>query len=474
MDIQVSDGRVPGIVDLFLEIAKIPRPSGREGAVAEFVLGWAKARGLEGRRDTAGNVRLDLPATAGREGEGAVILQAHLDMVAAPDPDGTPVPVLAADGRTLRAERSTLGADDGIGIAIILSVLADPPASHPALRAIFTVEEETTMVGAENLDVSWLEGAQGLLNVDWERAGEACVASAGCKILTLSRKFGSWEPAPAAHAYTVALRDFPGGHSGMDIGRGVPNPILVLAKSMALGLSTLRPRIHAFVGGSAGNAIPQNAILTFTSNHPGTPHDLTTLRGVLLAGAPAGASIPVGALGTEAKASVYCLSAEDSAEFLELLGRCPSGVLKAGEGGCPEVSANIGIASLMHAVPNAPARVVVTVRAHSDEALAEWCEAYRRLGAELGFECTPPEGAAPWNPAPSAWVDKAVAAGTGCRAVKAHVGLECSAFWRKMPGLPMVSIGPTVEHPHSLNETLDTGTVAATADQVRKVAAGLA
>ncbi|MBQ9345195.1 MAG: hypothetical protein IJT88_08295 [Kiritimatiellae bacterium] len=472
MQIQVADQRAQDIIERFLEIAAIPRASGHEGALAQYLLDWAAARHLRSEQDKAGNVRIDLPATAGRAAEGAILLQAHMDMVAAPDPDGVPAPVLAPDGKTLRARHSTLGADDGIGIAIILSILDSPPASHPALRALFTVEEETTMAGAEALSPDWLADAQGLLNIDWEEAGVACVASAGCKLLTLSRMFESWTPVSAAHAYSVALRDFPGGHSGLDIGRGIPNPVLVLARAMSLGLEVLAPRLHAFVGGSAHNAIPQNAIATFTSDHPETPRYLTVLRAALLASAPPQASIPVGPLGTAARASVLCLSAADSALFLQFLGQCPAGVLKANADGSPAISANVGIASLMNAVPDAPAQVVVNIRAHETAELDEWCAVYRRLGAEYGFDCSAPQGAPPWNQKPSAWVDRVLAlGGAGWRAVKAHVGLECSAFAQKAPDLPLVSIGPTVLHPHSLAETLDTDTVADIAILIRTVIA---
>ena len=473
--IRVADERAQGTVERFLEIAGISRASGQEEGMGRWLLAWARERGLAAERDGMGNVRIDVASSAGRESEGAVILQAHQDMVAAPDPDGLPEVMLDADGRTMRARASTLGADDGIGIAIILGILESPPESHPALRAIFTTEEETTMRGAEGLREDWLEGAQGLLNVDWETAGEACVASAGCKIIELSRVFESWEEAPGAHAYVVALRKYPGGHSGMDIGRGVPNPVLVLARSMGLGLEVLRPRLHAFVGGMAGNAIPQNAIATFMSDHRETPTYLTTLRGALLAAAPAGAEIPIGPAGSAAKATMRCLSAEDSAVFMALLGKCPAGVLKSDAEGRPEVSANVGAVSLMSAVPNTAARIVVTVRAHEERELAEWCEAYRRLGEEFGFECSAPKGAEPWKTEPSAWLDRVVAAGgLGFRAVKAHVGLECSVFARKMPGLPMASVGPTIRHPHSLNETLDTGTITETEALLRQVIEGRA
>ncbi|MBQ7251541.1 MAG: M20/M25/M40 family metallo-hydrolase [Kiritimatiellae bacterium] len=421
------------ILSIFAAISTIPRPSKKEGAVREAIAAWAEARGWKTAVDAAGgSLRIDCPATRGFAKASRVILQAHLDMVLAGNLDAHTPPelLLSPDGKTLRARGTSLGSDDGIGLALALHAMASA-APHGPLRAVFTTDEESGMSGARALPAEWLADARYLFNIDWEEAGEACVSSAGARTLVLSRR---GETAPvAAEPARLSVSGLPGGHSGADIDRGIPNALLALGGAIG---AKRAPRLVSFAGGRAPNAIPADAEAGLVRPRKGAP-------------------------------LVPAFTQEETRNFLALLRELPNGVLARDGDGKVEDSSSLGIASAD--AKTARMRLTLHIRSHTEEGMERVRRAVAACAARHGFQTKAGEATAPWRVPETAGV-RALAAkaaegvfGAPFRFTKAHVGLECGIFAEKAPRLEILSFGPTLRFPHSTRETLAVDTVGPTA-----------
>ena len=259
---KVSELNPRRVFEIFDQITKIPRPSKKEGKIRQYLLDFAKEHGLEAKTDEIGNVEILKPASEGHGDAPTVILQGHMDMVCESndksfDFENNPITTIV-DGEWVRADGTTLGADNGIGVAAALAVLTDPDLVHGPLKALFTMDEETGMTGAFNIDPSMLEG-QILINLDSEDDAEIFVGCAGgvdtvCTF-TYKRSF-----APKDFNYfKISIEKGQGGHSGGDIhlGRANANKLLArflfdLSKKYELALSEID-------GGNLRNAIPRAA-----------------------------------------------------------------------------------------------------------------------------------------------------------------------------------------------------------------------
>ena len=269
-----------GIVDTFRAISRPPHPSGQEGAAADAVAALLSGLGLGTERDGAGNLLCRVPAAPGREGAPELVLQGHLDMVcaAAPgsgwNPQTDPVTVVEADGFLRSDGRSSLGADNNLGNAAVLWLLASGKLRHGPLRLLFTTAEEVGLEGAKQVSPAWLAGAGYLLNTDGFHLGRAVVGSAGGRRERWRAPLDT-VPAPDAPAWRITLSGGLGGHSGDDINRGRANPIKLLAALLA-GMPG--GRTASLEGGAAFNAIPAWAQAVVLCRD--TP-DLSPLEGAL-------------------------------------------------------------------------------------------------------------------------------------------------------------------------------------------------
>ena len=254
----------------FHQLTQIPRPTHQEEAVEQYILDEAGRLGLEAERDARGNILVRKAASAGRENEPGVILQAHLDMVPQKNKDSShdfskdPIRTIV-DGDWVHADGTTLGADNGIGAAMILSVLADESLNHPPLEALFTASEEIGLEGAQEVQAGWLKGSI-LLNLDYEDEGELCIGCAGAVngSYTLPLQYESL----AGQGHHLHVRGLKGGHSGIEIHLQRGNAIKILART----LQTLQDdtanalRIVNLEGGDLRNAIPREADALITLN----------------------------------------------------------------------------------------------------------------------------------------------------------------------------------------------------------------
>jgi dipeptidase D len=259
----VSSGLEPALLwKRFFELMQIARPSKEESAAREHVLAWASARGLGGRVDAAGNVVVAVPATPGREQAAAVALQSHLDMVCERDPSSPHDPRegrigVVVDGDWVGADGTTLGADDGIGVAAALAIV-DEGVEHGPLELLFTVSEEQGLEGARALDPSLVESRL-LVNLDGTSDDAITVGCAGSDHTFLRLALAPEALSPEEVALRVELSGARGGHSGSDIGKGRANAIKALGGALGSTFERKPFRLVSFAGGVSRNAIPREA-----------------------------------------------------------------------------------------------------------------------------------------------------------------------------------------------------------------------
>ena len=439
------------VLRFFEELCAIPHGSGNTAAASDWAVDFAKTRGLRYRRDEAGNVVIWKDASPGYEDHPAVMLQGHLDTVcvaeAGVDHDFTKDGLeLAVDGDWIRARGTTLGGDDGIAVAMAMAVLDDDAIPHPPLEAVFTVDEEIGLLGATALDCSDLKSKY-LLNIDSEAEGILTVGCAGGARCDLHIPL----PAEAASGdvFTLSVSGLPGGHSGAEIHKNIPNANRVLARCLT---SLPGVRLISLHGGEQDNAIPGQAEARVLLPAGGADSGLleSAFRQAL-AGELPGVSC---ALAQTGGGSCRALSAEDSRRALELILSAPNGV-QAMEPDLPgqvRTSLNLGILRLEEGA----LRLTWSVRssaAAEKEALVEKLKALSAAGSFTRRGDYPA-----WEyRKDSPLRDTMVAVfkeqyGREPKVETIHAGLECGILSAKMPALDAVSFGPDLVDIHTPRE----------------------
>lgn len=467
----------------FFELCSIPRPSRQEGAIAEWLVAWAAARGLEASRDKANNVVIRKAASKGRSGSRGLILQAHLDMVAqkasgsAHDFSRDPIRPLIdpADPAWLRADGTTLGADDGIGVAMALAVLEDKRLVHGPLECLFTTNEEDGMSGARAVESGALAGSL-LLNLDGEDSSELTIGCAG------SIRANAELSAPALAvpsgwlAFEASVGGLLGGHSGVDIDKGRANASLALLR--LLSRPALPLRLASFSGGTAANAIPREA-RALIALPPGAAapfaaafeREAAALKAEL---GPADPGFSAALAPVESPNALFALDEASSAGILSLLAALPNGLvaMEPDMPGLVRSSLNLGRVSSHVEAGSFELSVLAMARSSSDaelEAIAKEVESRLDSAARSGWRVLrtrPSEGPA-WTPDPgSPLLAEAKAAyrelfGADPKVTSTHGGLECALFRPRFPSWDMVSLGPTIRFPHSPDEAVRIESVAA-------------
>jgi dipeptidase D len=448
----------------FDRLLAIPRASGDEDGARRYVLEVARRAGREATADATGNVVVRKAASAGATGARAVILQSHLDMVPEKRSQVThdfardPI-VPRRDGDYLYATGTTLGADNGIGVAAMLAVLEATDVTHPPLELLFTVDEERGLKGAGTLDRALLTGRT-LLNLDSEEDGFLYVgcAGGGDSVLALP---AATEPALPGHvALRIVARGFRGGHSGMDIVLQRGNAILALARVLrAAGAAAGGAwRLSDLAGGGARNAIPRDAAATVTvaADRRGAfasalDDEFARVR------AECRAADPDAALAVEpvpTPAAVW--SGPAGATLLRLMLALPNGVLAMSLDlpGLVETSSNVAVVR----GADGGAEVVTSQRSSVASALAATRDRVRAVAELAGAAVAQPPAYPGWRPDMASPLlammrqlhQDVLGAAPEIRAV--HAGLECGVIGEKIPGADMISFGPQIESPHSPDE----------------------
>lgn len=452
----------------FEELSRIPRESGRTDAASAWVEGFAKQRGLRCRRDGLGNVIVWKDAAAGYEDHPPVILQGHVDMVCVKSPgtdhDFARDPLrLVLDGDWLRAEGTTLGGDDGAAVAMMLALLDDGTIPHPPIEAVFTVDEEIGLLGAAGLDCSDLKGRM-LINLDSEDEGVLTVGCAGGARCDLEVSLPA-RPA-SGKLCTLELSGLPGGHSGAEIHKNIPNANRVLAEC----LRTLpEARLASLYGGEQDNAIPDRARAVFV-----LPEEQIDNAAEKFHAVNAGA---VCSFTHAAHAPVDALSVEDSRRVLELILSAPNGV-QAMEPDLPgqvRTSLNLGILRL----EEGKLRLTWSVRSSAAREKEDLIAALKALAEGCGGTFGRRGDYPAWEYRPESRLRDVMVRvyreQTGKEPVveTIHAGLECGLLAEKLPGLDAVSVGPDMRDIHSPRERLSVSSVQRTWDYLLAVLAQL-
>ena len=457
------------VMDFFLEICRIPRPSGSEEKMGEYLMSFAAARGLAAKKDEVGNVLISKPATPGFEGRQTVILQAHQDMVC--EKDATldhdfmtqPIETYVEDG-WLKARGTTLGADDGMGIAMALAILDSKEIGHGPVECLFTVSEETGLTGATCLKPGMMNGKM-LINLDSEDEGQIYIGCAGGLNSMIEFEYKS-EPVPAGYLFLrVGVDKFHGGHSGDDIEKGFANANKILARFLNTAQDKYDMRLCSISGGNLHNAIPRDATAVIAV--PFADREKIRVDFNVFA-----AEVQDEYHVTEREAKFFMESTDAVAECIEpaVARNIIRSVFAVFNGvyamsmdvpGLVETSSNLArirteqgkvtmVASQRSSVESAKYAVQATVAA-----------CFRLAGAKVEQS----DGYPGWAPNPkSELLDISVRAyrelfGRDPQVKAIHAGLECGLFLDAYPDLDMISIGPTLRGVHSPSERLELATV---------------
>ncbi len=452
------------VLEEFLKIAEIPRPSHHEERISAYLRQWACIHGLKAQIDSLGNVIIDKPASLGYEAVPRVILQAHMDMVCVAaegisyDPLNDPIKVIN-DGITLRAEGTSLGADDGIAIAICLYLLGDNSLRHGPLRAIFTVNEEDGMA-SKDIEAEYLDGGY-LINLDWETIGSLCNSSAGGDYFNFSRKAVREAPPAGCKTMTLSFNKLLGGHSGVGINKGHANAIV----SIATALSLLRQggieyRIAEFSGGQAKNAIPAHctAVITLAgSDCEKAESILSRFHAEFLEAFGNIENTGLWSVHVKDIPPALVLDREIGYGLVDIVTALPNNVhtMSPFIDGLVESSSNLGVLSTQGDM------VTLTVFARSSVAyqatqLGVICQIIAER-CSYDFEA---EGHMPgWAVNPASKLTKICCetyeklTGETMIVEPVHAGVECGAFAEKNPRLDMIAIGPTLLDVHTPEES---------------------
>ena len=453
----------PSLWRHFDTILTIPRGSKNEERMRQHVCGIATRLGLDHDVDAAGNVVVRKPATAGHDAAPATILQSHLDMVQEKNADvahdfATDAIVPKPDGPYLKAAGTTLGADNGIGVATMLAVMEATDLVHGPLELLFTIDEETGLTGAAQLDAGLLAGRQ-LINLDSEEEGILYVGCAGGGDSQVRLGLNTSATEPADSTVTLALTGLRGGHSGCDIHLQRGNAICLLARTLLAAHLATPFRLARFEGGSAHNAIPREAFATLVVRADARDSVVSAITDEIAAiqdeYRPADPGLAL-ALDRDAPPVATAWDAETTATVLRLVTSLPHGV-EAMSYDIPDlVETSNNVATVK---PDNGALVITTsARSSIDAALEALRRRIRATGLLAGATVHDNRAYPGWKPNLQSHLldvvkrvhERECGAVPEVKAI--HAGLECGIIGKKVPGMDMISFGPIIEFPHSPDE----------------------
>ncbi len=454
----------------FEDICQIPRPSKKEEKIVQFLLDFATKNKLDAKCDEIGNVLISKPASAGREGAPTVILQSHVDMVCEKNSDkkfnfNTDAIVPLVDGDWVKANGTTLGSDDGIGMAAQMAVLTSADIQHGPIECLFTVDEETGLSGAFALQKGFLNGKI-LLNLDSEDEGEIFIGCAG-GIDTLAELKVKKEPVPGnSFAIKIMVKGLMGGHSGDDIHKGRGNANKILARFLWYAIRDFGVRIADFNGGNLRNAIAREAyavVIVPTVQKEQLVAELNIFSAdVEFEYERTEPNLVVDHSSTILPEMVLDISSQE--KLINMLYACPHGVLEMSPRmeGMVETSTNLASVKF---VENGKVQVTTSQRSELESRKHYAAEMVRSVFELAGAQVKNSDGYPGWTPNPESKVLQTVIKsyeklfGNKPIVRSIHAGLECGLFLEKYPGLDMVSFGPTIRGAHSPDEKVNIETV---------------
>ncbi|MCC4799965.1 cytosol nonspecific dipeptidase [Enterovibrio norvegicus] len=453
----------------FDKICSIPHPSKHEEQLAQYIIEWAQQEGLAVRRDDVGNVFIKKAATPGMENRKGVVLQAHIDMVPQKnentDHDFTVDPIRPyIDGEWVTADGTTLGSDNGMGMAACLAVLASKDVEHGPLEVLLTIDEEAGMTGAFGLQEGWLEGDI-LLNTDSEQEGEVYMGCAGGVDAAITFALER-ENLPSGYvAKTLQIKGLKGGHSGCDIHTGRANANKLLGRFLAGHSEELGLRIVSVRGGTLRNAIPREAFADVAVPEENVEKLASLfdyyeqLLNQELSAIETNLSLSI----IEADAGQQALTSSVQYRIIAAINACPNGVIRMSDDieGVVETSLNLGVITTEQSTMT----LLCLIRSLADSGRSYVESMLRSLGELAGADVAF-SGAYPgWKPDPDSEIMKVFRStyegiyGRVPNIMVIHAGLECGLFKEPYPNMDMISFGPTIKFPHSPDEKVNIETV---------------
>lgn len=453
----------------FDEILKIPRASGKEEQIRDHVIAIADKYGLESKVDAAGNVVVYKPGSAGHESAPATVIQAHLDMVQQKNSDvsfdfANDAIEPRRDGEYIKATGTTLGSDNGIGVASMMAVMEAKDLVHGPLEFLFTVDEETGLTGASNLGDGLLKGRR-LLNVDSEEEGVLTIGCAGGADSHVYLPLVKQAAPAGSKAVAIRLFGLKGGHSGIDIHLQRGNAGRLLARALYAVLPKQLFRVAELQGGNAHNAIPREATATIVAAKGiDRLQDLLAaeLESIRVEFRPAEPDMQFSIEVGDVQGPVW--TAKSTAHGLQLIVGLPHGV----EGMSYDIKGLVETSTNEAVIEEDDGRLSILMSSRSSEAtaLAALRQRIRAIGSLAGADVAEDDGYPGWKPDVSSHlldVLKEVheqVTGQVPEVGAVHAGLECGIIGEKYPGMDMISFGPQIEFPHSPDERVKVDTVA--------------
>ena len=460
------NGKIREILDVFTQINTIPRCSGQEAAISGWLLSWAVENGFDASADTAGNLVVRVPPSVGYERSPVIALQGHMDMVCEKTPDSEhdfstdPIQTIR-DGDWVRADRTTLGADNGIALAIAMVLAADRTIAHPPLELLFTVDEETGLNGAKKIETG-LFRSKILLNIDSEKEGTFTIGCAGGRDTRIDVPLLTRPVSETDRPLKISVSGLCGGHSGVDIHKNRANANLLLARCLDKLREKGEIRLAEVHGGSAHNAIPRDAAAVVVCGRTGEETVSATVSAFeKTARREFEATEPDLKIAVEVTNTVpSALSVRDTNRIVYLLVALPHGVMGMSSdvaGGVVETSTNLATIRTL----DGQMQILTSQRSSMQSKLDEVSSKIRALAALAGGTTKNENEYPPWPP------DRDAPLLERCRreyrdlfakdpvVEVMHAGLECAIIGSKFEGMQMISFGPDLENPHSPGERLN-------------------
>jgi dipeptidase D len=453
----------------FEALSAIPRASEKEEAARSYVLAQAARLGLASTRDGVGNIVIRKPARPGREGAIMAVLQCHLDMVCEKNEgtqhnfDTDPIR-LVRDGDWLKADGTTLGADNGVGVAAALAVMESVDVAHGPLEFLFTIDEESGLTGAAQFPGGLLQSKY-FLNLDGEEEGTLCIGCAG-GLNTVARRKVARRAAPSGEAWRIKIFGLQGGHSGIDINKGRGNAVRILGRVLQTLLCGMPLGIAAIDGGSKRNAIPREASATVAIEGTHRQDLAMVVAGVEdLVQSDLGAFDAGLRITLESAARPEQVWADaDAVEVVGLLASQHHGVLAMSPdvAGLVQTSTNLAIVS----TKDDEVMIETSQRSPIESSKLAAAQMVSTIFQMAHFKVEHSGGYPGWKPEPASDIVRLCQAvhqeilGTVPELVAMHAGLECGVIGEKYPGMQLISFGPHIVDVHSPSERLKISSVA--------------
>ncbi|MGY5850935.1 aminoacyl-histidine dipeptidase [Salegentibacter sp. F14] len=446
----------------FADLNAVPRPSKNEDRVIAFIKDFGEKLQLETQVDQTGNVLIRKPATPGMEDRKSIVLQAHLDMVHQKnndtdfDFDNSGIQMYV-DGDWVKAEGTTLGADNGLGVASMMAILESKDLPHPDIEALFTIDEETGMTGAKNLNPSMLKG-EILLNLDTEEDDEIGIGCAGGVDITALRDYELEDTPDNSVGYKIKVKGLKGGHSGMDIIKGLANANKLLTRVLYESNKDFGLRLSEFDGGGLRNAIPResNAIVAIDRSNTETflNETLVQVREIKAEFSSLEPNLEIEIVEVDVPAKV--MKVEDQLDVIRALSAAHNGVYRMSPDieGLVEASNNIASVSIADGKVKVNCLTRSSVESSKNDLAHNLQAAFELAGFKVKFSGEYPG----WAPNPNSAILKVLDElyqkhnNTKADIAACHAGLECGIIGHHYPEMDMISFGPTIRGAHSPDE----------------------